>query len=426
MRQLAIALMLLVGLGGPVSAQDGTTSEQADAPAYIVRTTVEPETVAVGQPVVLRVTVLVPTWMPQPPVFPSMEAPNVIVRLPERGSGPVSENVEGETWSGVSRAYRLYPMVPGVVSLPTQVIGLTYADPETTQPIEVDAPVDAVSFTASVPDGAEGLDPMILASGLTLEQTLEGGEGVLAPGDAVTRTIVARIEGTSPLFLPPMIPVLQADPVQAYPKEPAVSESEDRGELSGQRQESVTYVAQYGGTVDLPEVALEWFNVAAGKLETATVPGITLEVDGPAPKAEPRLTSRQLAVLIGALCVLCGIIWALWRYVLPPIRSWQRRRQAAWLASEAHAAEMVQSALRARDLPKTHDAIARWKVVSGAASVDRLEAPLAGIGRARYGTTETLEDWGALDRAFDELRAAVLETDSPEVLPPLNPMPSTR
>ena len=82
-----------------------------------------------GQPLVLRVTVLVPTWLPEAPVFPSLEVPNVMVRLPERASGPASERVKGETWSGVTRAYRLYPMKAGGFRIPPLPVTVTSADP---------------------------------------------------------------------------------------------------------------------------------------------------------------------------------------------------------------------------------------------------------------------------------------------------------
>ena len=99
-----------------------------------VTVTLDPETTVVGQPVVLRIKVLVPTWMPKPPVFPNFEVPSVMVRLPERASGPVSETIDRETWSGVQRAYRLYPLEAGVITLPAGVIGLTYAEPGATVP----------------------------------------------------------------------------------------------------------------------------------------------------------------------------------------------------------------------------------------------------------------------------------------------------
>jgi len=60
--------------------------------------------VIVGQPITLRLKLLVPTWMPKPPVWPTLEVPSLLVRLPERSSTPISETIDGETWSGISRA----------------------------------------------------------------------------------------------------------------------------------------------------------------------------------------------------------------------------------------------------------------------------------------------------------------------------------
>ena len=88
--------------------------------------------IIVGQPVTLRITVLVPTWMPKPPVYPSIEVPDLLVRLPERATTPTSQKVEGETWSGTTRGYRLYPLARGTYEIPGQDMIVTWADPDTT------------------------------------------------------------------------------------------------------------------------------------------------------------------------------------------------------------------------------------------------------------------------------------------------------
>ncbi len=231
MIRLLCCLVLALGLAAPTLAQE------AAAPAVEPRITTEltPDTAVVGQPLVLRIKVLVPTWLPKPPAFPSLDAPNVIVRLPERASGPVSERIDGETWSGVSRAYRIYPMVPGEVTLPARTLTVIHADPETTQPVTYEARLDPIRFTATVPEAAAGLDPLILASDFTLEQTIEAPDGALGQGDAASRAVTATIEGTSPLFIPGLIPAVESEAVRAYPKDPAIAEREDRGTLSGSR-----------------------------------------------------------------------------------------------------------------------------------------------------------------------------------------------
>ena len=41
-----------------------------------------------------------------------------------------------------------------------------------------------------------------------MEQSIEGEPGNLEPGGAITRTVTVRVNGTPPIFLPPLIPPL--------------------------------------------------------------------------------------------------------------------------------------------------------------------------------------------------------------------------
>ncbi len=69
----------------------------------VAQLTVEPmeAEAVVGQPIVLRLTLLVPTFMPDPPTFPTFDMPGLVVRIPERASTPTSKTVNGETWAGM-------------------------------------------------------------------------------------------------------------------------------------------------------------------------------------------------------------------------------------------------------------------------------------------------------------------------------------
>ena len=138
---IRLLLILLLSLALPAAAQD-----TAAAP----RLTVDfPETEAVpGQPLSLRLTVLVPTFMPEPPVWPSLETPNLLVRLPSRSTGPVSERIDGETWSGVSRHYRISPMVPGPMTLPPQEVVVTWQDLEASDVRQTTLTTEAVSLAS--------------------------------------------------------------------------------------------------------------------------------------------------------------------------------------------------------------------------------------------------------------------------------------
>ncbi len=73
MRILTVLIFMLTGLMSSIGfAQEPKITVSA-----------EQEEVIVGQPYLLRIEVLVPTFMPKAPVFPTFEVPSLIVRLPE-------------------------------------------------------------------------------------------------------------------------------------------------------------------------------------------------------------------------------------------------------------------------------------------------------------------------------------------------------
>ncbi len=400
-------LMFLI----PLQALAQTTPQPqvtAEAPA---------DPVIVGQPAIVRIKVLVPTFMPSPPVFPSMEQENLLVRLPERASGPISETVDGETWSGVQRSYRLYPLQTGVIELGAQDVTVTFADPETDEPIQVTVPLPALNLTAVVPEGARDLNPLILATGFELEQQIDGA-AEMQSGDSITRRLTASISGTTPLLVPTLIPELQDPLLRAYPKEPRFTESEDRGVLSGQRVDEVVYLAQEGGQTQLPPISVQWYNLESGKVETIDIEPVNLTLA--APKWKPPDAETIRAAALWLIC-LALVVWAKLRYLRPRLRSWLAARRVRYQISPAYALKELRHALQAHDLSAAYSALEMWKSRCDPIGAAGLERHLARIGAARYSARQTQgpEDWSA---ALSELRSlGRTRNRHPDSLPPLNP-----
>ncbi len=384
------------------------------APQITVEAPEEP--VIVGQPAIVRIKVLVPTFMPQPPEFPSLEQQNLLVRLPERASGPVSETVNGETWSGVQRSYRVYPLIAGDITFDAQTVALTYADPATNAPVQATVDLPPVKITAEIPGGAEGLDPLIIATGFTLEQKLEGPTDMQA-GDAITRELTARISGTTPLLVPVLTPQQQSPLLRAYPKEPRISESEERGVLSGQRQEEVVYIAQQEGDAQLPEVSIDWFNLQTNQVETASVPATDLTLAPP--KWQPPSLDEVLKIVAFAAIAVVAI-GAVWRFLSPRIRDLREARRGRYLASRRYAEDALKTAVQAHDLNATYTALELWRSRGGnSKNAEKLEDCLTRIGAARYSGRDQSEDWSSALQSLNSLRdAAARDKDA---LPPLNP-----
>ena len=357
MTLLRLLFVLLFLACVPASAQDTQIPE--------IRTSLENDTAVPGQPLIYRVTVLVPTWLPSPPVFPSYEVPNVVVRLPSRASGPTSETIDGETWSGVTRSYRLYPMAAGTFQIPAGTIKVTFADPDDQQPVVVDVQTDGFEITGKLPEGAEDLDPFLAARSLTLERTVEGAADDLKVGDALTVTTVAKVSGVAPMFVPPLAEASPGDGLASYPKEPVLDEKEDRGLLSGTRTEETALVAEAAGAYTLPESTLSWYNLESGAVETATVPEISFEVTGSAADApvEPSagVNWRSLAGSVVLLALAAVVAYVGWRTLSPKVKRAAADIKARYHVSEGYLYAQFAAAVRRRDLNGTLQHGSAWK-----------------------------------------------------------------
>jgi hypothetical protein len=379
-----------------------------DSVQPIIRTVLESSSAVPGQPVILRLTILVPTWMPQSPELPSYDLPNLMVRLPERSTRPARERVNGNTWFGISRAYRLYPLVAGAIQIPSQEVRITFADPKTRAPITVELQTDAVVVSGVIPDDASGLDPFIAATGLELEQTIEGDLADLEPGAAVTRRLHVRVDGASPMIIPPMLDAASSRGLSIYVQEPVLEENYDSGSPSGSRLEQITYVAETGGRFAMPPVLIRWYNLAEGRIESAEVEGFEMAVRGPAPpEVEPsdwRTIAGQWAPIILGLAGLGVVMWRLW----PLIAAWRRKRYAAYLASDEYAFEQAREAIKNRRLGAAIDAAEQWwrrRATDGRPLPVALASSFVRIGASLYRhspaePSEWAQQWAMAGRAL--------------------------
>ena len=224
-----------------------------EAPRPFAKIEIEPNSVIVGQPARLRVTVLVPTWFSKPAVYPSFELPNLITRLPPNSSFPTTERINGQNWSGIVRDYVLYPQSRARYVISDQRVRVAFADPQTRKPVSVTVDVPQVSLVATVPPGAESLDPFIAGSALTIEQKIEGETEDLAPGDAVVRIVTVTVQGAPVMFIPALLAMRHDQGYTAYAIEPELQEVLDArtGQLTSKRTERVTYVFEGSGELEL-------------------------------------------------------------------------------------------------------------------------------------------------------------------------------
>jgi hypothetical protein len=405
------------------------TASQAQVTPEL-RISVKPEVVAVGEPVTIEITVLVPTWFPRPPIYPSFELSNAITRQPPDSSYPTNQRINGETWAGIVREYQVFPMLGATYQLTDQSMTVTYADPQTRKPLKFQVDVPAISFRAMVPAGAEQLDPYLAGRSLELEQQIEGDPDSLQAGDALVVQYTARLDGMPAMFLPPLLELPEIPGLSVYADQPVI----DDGPVA-RRTERLTLVFAAGGQFSLPALELDWWNSVTEQVETATTPALAVSVLGPAlSEVQDSLPSGSLTAqtfVLTALALLLGL--ALYR-LAPAARKQWAAMQHRHRASERFAYTQLKSALRSGDAKQSHTALIRWlaKIEPGMGIREfakltgdtKLQASIEQLGGSLYSSETIAVDLKIMEQSLQMARRTHLSEVAGQqqtALPRLNP-----
>lgn len=364
-----LAAFTLLGCAAAIPAQELPIAELEVSPAEV----------SVGEPIRLRVTVLSPTWFPAPPVFPSFEIANAVVRLPPNSARPTSRRIGRDTWSGIVRNYEIHPLIGARYRLDDLTMQVTYADPVDRGPVTADVDLPPVEFRAVVPAGAETLDPYLAGRQLTLTRDIEGESDSLVAGDALVVRYTAELDGLPAMFLPPLAAAEEIPGVSVYPGQPLV---EDAGR--SRRSETLTYVFEAGGQFEIPAITLSWWNTDTSSIEVASLPSLKVSVEGPpipaatAAPADVRTAWRTAAAWLAALLPVAFAA----RLAVPLLARRLRAAAAAKRGSEAYAFGQLRRTLRRKDAKQIHRALLRW--------LERLEPGLDARNLARIGDDNEL------------------------------------
>ena len=437
----------------------------------VVRVAIDPPgPVLVGQTVTVSVTILVPNFFTSGLTFPTIDIPGAVVAMPEERPQNLNETIDGETYAGLQRSFRITPQRAGEFTLPPVKITFRYAT-EPGKPTDASVALPPQKFTAKLPPGApaaSGAAPGAPAAAtsvtavtpvakVTLTQTLDRGPKSLQrlrPGDALARTVVAFAERTQAMMIPP--PTFDAPAgVRVYRQDPVLKdETSDRGEfMGGRRTDRATYLFEQPGEYALPAIEIAWFNPATGKSETARAPAIKVSVAATpgttaaippepppaeaAPPTPPRFDWRRWAPWIGGVGGALLLLGSLaWRYV-PRYRTWRAARHRARRESEPAYFARAEQACRTGDAAAAYRALGDWARRAGVGSLTAwCDRTGAADLRSQVGRLEqTLFSWRPSPEPWDGRRFATALTGArdnwladrgrgskrPAALPALNP-----
>lgn len=414
MTRLLLALLLGLCLAAPALAQPSAE------PPVVVRTTIRPDRGAVvGQRIQVLVDVLFRDGMVRPPrVVVADIAGAQLVRF-ETQATTMTDSIGGRAYTGQRFEFALYARRGGTFTVPAPVATLLDSAGETVgtatgQPATADV---------AVPPGADASRPIIATTRATLRESWSPtGRTSFKAGDALVRTIVREAADVSGMAMPDLSFGAPAG-VRVYVGQPDVVDTQSRGEVTGRRTDTATYVFEAAGSFELPAISQPWWNLADKRLQAERRAGLAVSVTAAPPTPVPLQdrVERWAFAATTALGSIALVVW-LWR------RGRERlaRRHAVWLASEGKARVDLLAACRHVEPQAIYRAYIAWR-----ARMPR------GIDLASL--TETIEEavfakaaWSGANaqtfarRVSDTPSSRELARRPTSVLSPLNPASSAR
>lgn len=265
-----------------------------------VEMSVKPEHIRVRQQAMITIRVYQGISLTQAQLTEPEVKQAVIERLGE--DSQYQQSRSGRTWEVTERKYALFPQQSGTIELaPVQLDAVTIAGAQngfspffqSTRPLQIRS--NSLTLKVEpVPAGWQGSE-WLPASRMTLTEAWPEGK-VFKAGEPITRTLTLKADGLTSSQLP-ALPDQLPDNLKAYPDQPALSDQKGEDGIEGVRSEKVAMMPTQPGTYILPAIAIPWWNVTTGRMETAELPARTFKVEGalaaPAAAQTPVPTSVQ-------------------------------------------------------------------------------------------------------------------------------------
>jgi hypothetical protein len=326
----------------------------------------------VGQQVAFHVDLLSPTFFSGTPAFDVPNVPGAVLMKVDERPTLSTEQIDGVTYSIQRHAFVLFPQRAGTLVVPAFQARFAVAPAYGQPPAAQNLMLDPLRVEAKMPPGAEGVSMLISTTGLIVDDQWSPAlsndrTANLKVGDALTRTLKRRVAGVPGMVLPP-ISFGSYDGLGVYPKPPVVEDATQRGDFTGQRIDTVTYMCETVGTYHLSALSIPWFDVDDEQLKRVELPAVTLEVvenpslavGSPMPPAPQPQPTANLGWWIGGLVVvLCIAAWLFRRFYrsfatrLSAWRSRRTEREAAYFAR-------LKTACQSGDAAMAYDALTHW------------------------------------------------------------------
>jgi len=329
----------------------------------IFRSAVLPESPWVGQKASLNVDVLAKDgWAQFKKIHEIEVAGAYVLRLETQGTR-LSEVIDGDSYTGQRYRFMIFAQRDGTLTIPPVPVDVEvtrWGSDGGKQVQRMSLP--AIDIPVRTPPGAEGIRGLISTTDLRADQFWDPEPERPTVGDAIERTITLRATDVSGMAFTPLR-YNEIENLGIYPGEPTVDDKFNRGDLSGSRVETVTYVFERPGKIEIPGIALSWWDVQHSTLQRVELPGIAVEViagtesESEVAAATPQqLSMRRVGSVLFAVVLLAALAFRFGGRFLDRLAAWRRAR----LEGEANYFKQVMRSVRSGDKKTVLRDTMRW------------------------------------------------------------------
>ena len=197
---------------------------------------------------------------------------------------PISSKTQrdGIDYGVLEQRYAIFPELSGTLAIPainlTASVRLTTNGRLSRKGVRIGTEPTTVNVL-SVPPEYPSDQPWLPASEVTLYQRVEP-EAQLEVGDTITHEMLVYIEGNVGSIAPPLELNVDEDAFRIYPQSPVINDEAQANTVVGSRLQTSNLVPIKPGDLQLPDVALTWWDTQANKVRVATWPSQLLNVAG--------------------------------------------------------------------------------------------------------------------------------------------------
>jgi hypothetical protein len=331
------------------------------------------------------------------------EIPGAFLMQTDTTTMKMIENIDGQSWQIIRYPLALYPQKSGQLEIPSIAVRFSTSAGFGSTSILFEFQTKPLDLTINSPPGVKDGDLVITTTSFELDYEWQPESGTAQAGDALTLTVKRRANAISAMLLPPL-PVFRIEGLAAYPQAPEVNDKTNRGDLSGERTDTIVWVVEKPGTYDFPGIRFQWWDPDSRELKQQIIPGLTLDI---LPAAGDKVTAETTDKpgqsgkdYFWLLVVLITVITAVFLFL-----RFGRKAPGPAEDTEKSTFSTLQKACSSNNPGQTHSALHAWIAQSSPGfSSNSLPVTLSEFARACDDTQLAAES--------ERLQVALISADS--------------